>query len=629
MRDKLKRFLSLLLAFVMVLSIVPVSAEDSNVVVDETSTTEGSVGETVPVAKIGEDTYPSLEAAFVAAPTGEETTITLLRDVEEVVRLSVSDTEVKRIVLDLNDKTWDCGYGTRINAVNLKITNGTIGTSRWSEGFDGDIDVFYFGGHAKLPSTMALTGVTFNAELRVNNMAPSDEELNLLKSTARSTGKAPNATTVIIEDGQFDVVTVQKAAYLTINGGFFSGINAEEGAIVDDNRNKGEGSDDSADSEESKEIVTKKEVYIKTLDELGYTRTESGVTITFVDYTPVAERDYMQFTVGATSTTFTVQEQTADGWKNVEPESGKSTIKRTFTEPATVTYRLDWDNNGTFDRLIVLMKAPVAKISKLMSASRDETDYVAQDSVKPYTSLLDALKEAQDGDTVTLLADVELNTRLIFSLYTEGRKVTLDGGDGFKLYASSTNWGTGNGKHLINVNCDNVTLRNIVLDCNSIAEGVNIYKAQNIVFDNVEIINKKGWNADLTVNGSTLTVKNKLSASYVDVDLGSGVTTPLGIVAEEGTVLLVRTLMIDSAAYPNTNLDLALAEDNTSYYTFKKVDTNGVLAGYSNSISRLSNGYGYVVLEDATVSSNLTLLNAGHTGTYRHLGYPELYPDRG
>ena len=230
-----------------------------------------------------------------------------------------------------------------------------------------------------------------------------------------------------------------------------------------------------------------------------------------------------------------------------------------------------------------------------------------------YSSLLDALTAAQDGETVVMYADAELHTRLIFSLYTAGRHVTLDG-NGYRLFASSVQWGTGNGKHLININCDNVTIKNIVLDCNGIAEGANIYKAQNAVLDNVSIINKKGWNADLTVNGSTLTVKNKISAKYIDVSLGKGVTTPLGIVADDGAVFEVSTLQIASAAYPNTNLDKALATDGTSYYSFKKLNTNGQLAGYSNSMSRLSNGYAYMLLEDATIKSNVTLLNEGHVG---------------
>lgn len=232
---------------------------------------------------------------------------------------------------------------------------------------------------------------------------------------------------------------------------------------------------------------------------------------------------------------------------------------------------------------------------------------------------LEAASKVQDGQTIVLLADVELHTRFITGTHFGTKAVTIDG-NGKRFYAGDP-WGTGNGKHLINVNSDNITLKNVILDCNKIAEGVNIYKAQNITFDNVTIINKKGWNADLTVNGSTLTVKNKISANYIDVSLGKGVTTDLGIVAEDGAVFEVTTLQIASVAYPNTNLDGAKATDGTSYYTFKKLDANGDLAGYAKSISSLSNGYGYKLLEEARVTSNVTLLNAGHTGTLDLDGY--------
>ena len=240
-----------------------------------------------------------------------------------------------------------------------------------------------------------------------------------------------------------------------------------------------------------------------------------------------------------------------------------------------------------------------------------------------YTTLLEALAAAKDGETVNVVNDVELYTRLIFSLYTNGKNVTVDGKDTnsdkiYKLYASSTNWGTGNGKHLINVNCDNVTLKNLVLDCNNIAQGVNIYKAQNIVFDNISIINK-GVNTGITVNGSTLTLKNALVVKgggwSIDIDKSSNGT--LGLVAEEGTVLDLggTILFADKKAYENSDLSGAKNVDGTSYYTYQKLDTNGKLSGYTNSFSRISNGCTYKLLEDATVSTNVTACNKGHVAT--------------
>lgn len=239
-----------------------------------------------------------------------------------------------------------------------------------------------------------------------------------------------------------------------------------------------------------------------------------------------------------------------------------------------------------------------------------------------YATLQNALKAAEDGETVVLLEDVEVTSRLNFNEYVkDGKAVTVDG-DGKAIRGNNSSWPTANAKkHLVCVNADNITLKNITLDSNSQAQGVNVYMAQNITFDNVTITNKKGWNADLTVNGSTLTVKNYLYAVYVDVSNGTNVTTDLGIVAEEGAVLEVRTLQIGSAAYPNTDLDKALSTDDTSYYTFKKLDANGELAGYTNSLSRLSNGYGWQLLEGANVTGDVTLLNATHTGSLNLGGF--------
>ena len=404
MSSKLKRFLSLLLAFTMVLSIVPVSAEGSDGAVVETATSEETL--VAQIERTGEK-YTSLDAAFKAAQDGD--TIKLLDDVVDAdpVKLSVSDTEVKTITLDLDGYTWDCGYGTRINAVNLTVKNGTIGDNRRNkETFDGEVDVFHFGGHAKLPSTMVVENVTLYAELHVNNMAPSDEELGLLQSTSRSTSRAFNATEVILKSKQYDVVTVQKGAYLTVNGGLFKGgINAEEGSFVTDNRKS-----ETTDSGETVDITKAKIVTIMAPSDWNYIRTERGVTITFVDPTPVATRDYMQFTLGENSQNFTVQRYRGeDQWEYVGPVSGTSTIQWSFGEFGSETFRVDWDNNGTYDRLVVLVKAPVAKVGD-----------------KYYTNIDEALANWTDGTTLTVLADVTVNLGAAPTTLAND-EVTLDG----------------------------------------------------------------------------------------------------------------------------------------------------------------------------------------------------------
>ena len=452
MSSTLKRFLSLMLAFIMVLSIAPVSAEDSNGVV---------VVETDYVAKIGDTPYVTLQAAFEAAVDGD--TIVLLKDADGKVQLSVSDDNtVPSVTLNLNGHTWDCGYGTRINAVDLTVRNGTIGTKR-SEVKSGDsIDVFYFGGHSLLPSKMDIKDVTFNAELRVNNMAPSDEELGLL-ATSRSVGKAFNATEVTIWNGQYDVVTVQKGAYLTLEGGWFSGINAEEGATVYDHR-KGDSSDE---TEENTEVVKPKIVTIMAPTEFGYTRTERGVTVTFTDPTSIDTRGYMQFTVGENSTVFTVQRLDGETWTTVTPESGTSTIKHPFAEPGSVTFRLDWDGNGTYDRLIVLVKGELYEV-----ATKDE--------------LKNAVANAQDGATIRLTADIDYGTDQL-KIETP---ITLDLG-GFTLTTRNA-WG---GMSLKN----NPTIKNgtIVHASNTAAiKAWNVESFEDLVID----VQGKG-DANKTIGG--------------------------------------------------------------------------------------------------------------------------------
>lgn len=344
-------------------------------------------------------------------------------------------------------------------------------------------------------------------------------------------------------------------------------------------------------------------------------------------------------------------------WGTIAAVTGEATYTATFTEvPAeyTVTWDIYGENDSSADyvygTLITDINVPEnpsdyvidgtnwefnkwvypENVEKIVSNITITAEYkiggnvakiVRADGEVYFATLQLAVKAAQDGETVILLEDIELTTRFIFSVYvTGGKNVTVDG-DGHKLYASTTAWTTNNGKHLINVNVDNITLKNIVLDCKKTAEGVNVYMAQNIIFDNVTVANNKGYNAALTVNRSILTLKTRfttIGVSTYDIDVDkSEAEYPLGLVAEAGTVLDIerKNIQLKSAAYPNSDLDEAMSTDGTSFYTFKKLDSKGVLAGYTNSLSTINNGCGVKVLEDTTISSNVTLVNANYTGT--------------
>ncbi len=245
-------------------------------------------------------------------------------------------------------------------------------------------------------------------------------------------------------------------------------------------------------------------------------------------------------------------------------------------------------------------------------------DYVAKVGKYSYTTLADAVAAAQPGETITLLTDVKLTGKL-----TIAKAITIDG-NGHSIIADETAvWYTVSGKlniknyniHLIGVNSDGVTLKDIVLDNNNNAAGINIYCAQNVVFDNVSIINATKGFAALTVNGSTLTVKTAFSALgngiAIDTSNGSGVTSALGFTVEDGTVFDLGGKTVKFASVAAMDMTGAVdangapyfaAMDNAYFYTQAQMESR--TTAYSNGLTLLTD----VTLEkDIEVKGTLDL----------------------
>ena len=225
-----------------------------------------------------------------------------------------------------------------------------------------------------------------------------------------------------------------------------------------------------------------------------------------------------------------------------------------------------------------------------------------------YESLQAALAAAKNGDEIRLLKDATTSSKI-----TINKEITLNG-NGYSVIASNAAY-----DHLIHINASNVTIQNITFDCTG-TKAVNVIRSQNVRFEDVSIINSNRAFASLTVNRSTLTIAGTLYARgcsiAVDVDK-SEANNPLGIVAENGAVLDLdnKQVKINSAAYPNTDLDGAKSIDGTSYYSIKTL-YKGELFGYSNTLSGMSvNGYTRVLLEDMTVNANTVAVKAGIKGT--------------
>lgn len=241
-----------------------------------------------------------------------------------------------------------------------------------------------------------------------------------------------------------------------------------------------------------------------------------------------------------------------------------------------------------------------------------------------YATFAEAYAAAQAGDTVELLADAKLTGKL-----TVAKAITIDG-NGCSIIADETAvWYTVSGKlniksyetHLLGINADGIVLKDVVLDCNDNAAGINVYCAQNVVFDNVQIINATKGFAGLTVNGSTLTARNALTISgnsvAIDISNGSGVTSALGMTFEDATVTDLGHKTVKFASAANNDMTGAVNGDGTPYfaamdaaYYYTQTQIDSRTTGYSNGLTLLTD---VTLNKDVTIGAALDL--NGHTLT--------------
>nr|WP_295955056.1 S-layer homology domain-containing protein [uncultured Agathobaculum sp.] len=164
---------------------------------------------------------------------------------------------------------------------------------------------------------------------------------------------------------------------------------------------------------------------------------------------------------------------------------------------------------------------------------------VALIGAKPYDSLEYAISEAQAGDTIELLKDIDNvtggagNTQGRFKI---DKDLTLNGsghmiqaGEGFKEGTSIFNIESG----------ADVSITNLHIDSNDLAKhGLNIYYAGEVTLNNVEIIN--GTATAITNNGSKVTATGLKTSDNawgaVNVDNGGTFTLVSGTLNEPSQI---------------------------------------------------------------------------------------------
>ena len=155
-----------------------------------------------------------------------------------------------------------------------------------------------------------------------------------------------------------------------------------------------------------------------------------------------------------------------------------------------------------------------------------------------FTTIQAAVTAASPNDTIVVTAGTyDLSAQINIS-----KPLSIIGQGTVTLRAIS-DFGTNNiSKHLLTIYSGTlsnpVRISNIVLDNDNKAYGVNTYDNAYGIFENVTITKSKG--AGLTINGSTITATNlntnNNSWGGVNIDPGSGVTTPSILTLNSGTL---------------------------------------------------------------------------------------------
>ena len=197
---------------------------------------------------------------------------------------------------------------------------------------------------------------------------------------------------------------------------------------------------------------------------------------------------------------------------NCKTEDGED--NNTIYVPAGATYT----NNGT-------VTGTVASSGEAMIDGR------------VYDTLAKAIENAQNGDVVTLLKDVELDgtdKNNNEGLLDISKSITLDGNE-HKITAKNVTVaeGTTNGPSMINITGDiKVTVRDLTIDgagstdaaTDNTKHGLNIYGGADVTVENVTIQNGNGY--AIVANGSTVTVNGLTTSNNswggINVDSKSG-----------------------------------------------------------------------------------------------------------
>ena len=249
----------------------------------------------------------------------------------------------------------------------------------------------------------------------------------------------------------------------------------------------------------------------------------------------------------------------------------------------------------------------------------EQKNYVAKIRETGYETFVDAYVAAKDGDTIELLADVtvptadaKINSNYETAMFEIRKVITIDG-NGHTMTADAAT--ATNKKHTLHIHTSGVKLKNVIIDNVGKTKNVNVYCAQNVIFDNVQIINASKGSAALTINNSTVITKTAFAAlgnsTAIELGIGKNITAQnLELVVEEGTVFDLggKSVTLTNNTAKVTTAGNAVDANGNPYfaaYDTSKLYTVAQLKSKADSwlLSTFSNGLTFV--GDATLDFDL------------------------
>ena len=472
-----RKLLSILLTLCLAFSLLPTAA-----------LADGEGTQTNDVAQIGSTGYATLQAAIDAAKSGD--TIVLKKSISatEIGEKKQLQFEKKamNLTLDLNQNTItaEAGEAIAVNAANITLTvkNGTIKNFANGKYSDG---VYAY----KESNNLTLTFENIVLESRTQGLAvqglTSNSNVNIVNSKITSTEELgiyypPKSGTLTITDSEITGVTgiVVKGSNLVVVGD--KTVISGTGPNVDPDTYYTGATDGSSSLTETGDAL-----YI----ESGYNDRDITVAVKGGSFTSAKAQAVRMFIKNGETTTVKREVKVTGG---------------TFSSDvsAYVAEGYVQNENGTVEQL-------------------GETNAVAKVGDTYYKTLAEAVAAAKDGDTVTLLKNVVLNSTL-----TLNKNMTLDL-NGCEISNGST-MGT---NYLVSIAANaNVSIvgdkaNSKISDSRSNAQGtitaVVVYGKLTVEGDNLTI--SRGANGiavkvednpgTLTVNGGTITVDKPTQTS--------------------------------------------------------------------------------------------------------------------